>query len=181
MRSRAVSPIFSFARVSRGEIDKPICCDTLPPGRLMHIRLDIPLNIRLILTAALFAMIGFTAEARGQDLAKGTLLADVKCLADATESYALYLPSSYSPDRQWSLLMAFHPAARGPANSGAARANARSCANSSPAEHWRACPNPGTRPAGSSTGITSDCCVRPIGNTIRPAATGTFPCNPCSP
>jgi poly(3-hydroxybutyrate) depolymerase len=51
--------------------------------------------------------------AHAQDLAKGTILDDVKCLADATESYALYLPSSYSPERRTSVLMAFHPSARG--------------------------------------------------------------------
>ena len=37
----------------------------------------------------------------------------VQCAADPTQTYALYLPSTYSPDRTWSLLLAFHPAARG--------------------------------------------------------------------
>ena len=32
---------------------------------------------------------------------------------DPGESYALYLPSDYSADRPWSLLLAFHPQARG--------------------------------------------------------------------
>jgi dienelactone hydrolase len=40
-------------------------------------------------------------------------VADVKCLADASQSYALYLPSTYSPDKAWPLLMGFHPGARG--------------------------------------------------------------------
>ncbi len=53
--------------------------------------------------------------ATAQDLPRGTLIDEVKCLGDATQSYALYLPSAYTPDRAWSVLMAFHPSARGPA------------------------------------------------------------------
>ena len=68
---------------------------------------------RLTSMAAVLVMAGVTAEARAQELVKGTVLADVKCVADATESYALYVPSTYSPDRPWNLLMAFHPGARG--------------------------------------------------------------------
>src|SRR5262249_46308143 len=37
----------------------------------------------------------------------------VTCAGDPTQTYALYLPSGYSTDRTWSVLMAFHPAARG--------------------------------------------------------------------
>jgi dienelactone hydrolase len=53
------------------------------------------------------------ADVRAQDLPRGTIIDDVKCAADPSESYALYLPSSYSPERTWSLLLAFHPSARG--------------------------------------------------------------------
>src|SRR4051794_7532688 len=53
------------------------------------------------------------AHVQAQALATGTILDDVKCASDQTESYALYLPSTYSPDRPWNLLMAFHPSARG--------------------------------------------------------------------
>src|SRR5439155_21642105 len=48
-----------------------------------------------------------------QDLPRGTIIDDVRCAADPTQSYALYLPSTYSRDRVWNLLIAFHPAARG--------------------------------------------------------------------
>jgi len=58
------------------------------------------------------AVVGISA-ARAQDLPRGTIIDEVKCVADATQSYALYLPSGYSPDRKWNLLIAFHPAARG--------------------------------------------------------------------
>jgi hypothetical protein len=48
-----------------------------------------------------------------QDLPRGQVVDEVKCAGDPTQSYALYLPSNYSADRSWSLLIAFHPAARG--------------------------------------------------------------------
>jgi predicted esterase len=39
----------------------------------------------------------------------------VEVIGEPEESYALYLPSDYRPDRAWSLLLAFHPSARGAA------------------------------------------------------------------
>jgi dienelactone hydrolase len=64
-------------------------------------------------TAATFVVAWGIVGARAQDLPRGVIVDDVKCAADAAQSYALYLPSDYSPDRSWTLLMAFHPAARG--------------------------------------------------------------------
>jgi predicted esterase len=43
----------------------------------------------------------------------GKISDDVKCSADPTQSYALYLPSGYSPDRLWPVILAFDPGARG--------------------------------------------------------------------
>ena len=48
-----------------------------------------------------------------QVLERGTIIDRVQCAGDAAQTYALYLPSTYSPDRKWSLVLAFHPAARG--------------------------------------------------------------------
>lgn len=48
-----------------------------------------------------------------QDLPRGEIIDTVTCAGDATQSYALYVPPAYSPDRPASLLIAFHPAARG--------------------------------------------------------------------
>ena len=48
-----------------------------------------------------------------QELPRGTIVDDVKCAADSNQSYALYLPSAYTADRKWNLLLAFHPGARG--------------------------------------------------------------------
>ena len=44
---------------------------------------------------------------------RGQISDNIQCLAEPSQSYALYLPSSYSPDRLWPLIMAFDPAARG--------------------------------------------------------------------
>ena len=62
----------------------------------------------MLLTIALRA-----SHAQAQDLPRGQIIDDVKCAGDPTQSYALYLPSSYSPARTWSLLLGFHPGARG--------------------------------------------------------------------
>jgi len=51
--------------------------------------------------------------ARRQDLQPGVIIDSVKCAADPAESYALYFPSTYAPERKSALLIAFHPAARG--------------------------------------------------------------------
>jgi dienelactone hydrolase len=63
--------------------------------------------------ALLLGIVVLTARAGAQSVPTGTIVDDVKCAADATQSYALYLPSRYSPDRQWNMLIAFHPGGRG--------------------------------------------------------------------
>jgi poly(3-hydroxybutyrate) depolymerase len=72
------------------------------------------------------------AAAGAQDLPRGQVVPDVKCLADASQSYALYLPSTYSPDKAWPLLMGFHPGARGIAIVEKYRAPLKNTATSSP-------------------------------------------------
>ena len=51
--------------------------------------------------------------ASAQAFQRGTVIDRVECEQDAAQSYALFLPSNYSHDRQWNLLLGFHPAARG--------------------------------------------------------------------
>jgi poly(3-hydroxybutyrate) depolymerase len=63
----------------------------------------------LVLVAALSA----AGAGPRQDLPRGRLIDDVRCAADPSQGYALYLPSTYTPDRAWSLLIAFHPGANG--------------------------------------------------------------------
>jgi hypothetical protein len=47
--------------------------------------------------------------------AKGTVMEHLACVGDPTQSYALYIPSRYSPDRAWPVIYAFDPFGRGPA------------------------------------------------------------------
>ena len=63
--------------------------------------------------ALLLGFVLLAARADAQPLPIGTIVEDVKCAGDATQSYALYLPSRYSPARPWSILIAFHPGGRG--------------------------------------------------------------------
>jgi pimeloyl-ACP methyl ester carboxylesterase len=75
----------------------------------------IPLMSRAcrIAVAAILLSATSAAIATGQELPRGTIIDDVKCANDPTQSYALYLPSAYSADRKWSVLIGFHPAGRG--------------------------------------------------------------------
>ena len=65
----------------------------------------------LALAAAL--QLSVALEPRAQELRRGVIVDDVKCEGDPTQSYALYVPSAYSHDKLGSLLIAFHPGARG--------------------------------------------------------------------
>jgi predicted esterase len=56
---------------------------------------------------------GLALAARSQTPALGMVHASVTVAADPTKSYALYLPSSYSPAKRWPLLLVFDPFARG--------------------------------------------------------------------
>jgi dienelactone hydrolase len=51
--------------------------------------------------------------AYGEDLPRGQIIDTVRCAGDASQNYALYIPSHYSPDQRWSLILAFDPRARG--------------------------------------------------------------------
>lgn len=64
--------------------------------------------IALLLCAAAQA-----AGATEDDLAKGHVIERVVCHTDATQSYALYLPASYTPDKKFPIIYAFDPGGRG--------------------------------------------------------------------
>src|SRR5262245_10534431 len=53
------------------------------------------------------------AGAHAQELTRGAIVDDVTCASDPAQSYALYLPSTYTPERRWPVLFGLHPAARG--------------------------------------------------------------------
>jgi len=48
-----------------------------------------------------------------QQLARGRLIERVVSRLDPSQSYALYLPSSYAPEKSWPILYCFDPLARG--------------------------------------------------------------------
>src|SRR4051812_33937320 len=70
------------------------------------------INIRNVVSA-IAALVFACTPAASQELPRGTIVDRVACMDDAAQTYALYLPSAYSADRKWGLLLAFHPAARG--------------------------------------------------------------------
>jgi predicted esterase len=52
--------------------------------------------------------------AAAQALPTGKLIESVAVRSDASQSYALYLPGVYAPERKWPVLVCFDPLARGP-------------------------------------------------------------------
>jgi predicted esterase len=72
-------------------------------------------NCRNLVVLALLVLM---ASARGfasqhDELPKGEIVENVTSKADPQQTYALYLPSRYSPDKKWPILYAFDPGARG--------------------------------------------------------------------
>lgn len=49
----------------------------------------------------------------GAELRPGELTREVRCAANAEQSYALYLPKNYTASRKWPVVYVFDPAARG--------------------------------------------------------------------
>jgi poly(3-hydroxybutyrate) depolymerase len=47
------------------------------------------------------------------DLPRGQIIDDVVCVDDPGQHYSLYLPSSFSPDRAWPVILAFDAGGRG--------------------------------------------------------------------
>ena len=47
------------------------------------------------------------------DLPRGQIVDNVTCLADATQSYALYLPSNYTASKQWPVIIGLDAGGRG--------------------------------------------------------------------
>jgi dienelactone hydrolase len=89
----------SPARMALRDIVRSSSVDTLPPSR------HLALVVLLVLSIAI--------DSRAQEPRRGAIVDDVKCEADPAQTYALYVPSTYSHERSWNLLIAFHPAARG--------------------------------------------------------------------
>lgn len=71
---------------------------------------------RLFFTASLLVLLSFcpaVCRARADELPRGEVVAKVISRSDAAQSYALYLPSNYSPNKKWPIIYAFDPGGRG--------------------------------------------------------------------
>ena len=55
------------------------------------------------------------AVGRPAEIPKGRVLEKVACAADATQTYALYIPTTFEPGGKWPVLFCFDPGARGKA------------------------------------------------------------------
>jgi predicted esterase len=53
------------------------------------------------------------AHAQTESIPRGQTVERIEALDDVSQSYALYLPSNYTPNRKWPVLYAFDPGARG--------------------------------------------------------------------
>src|SRR5687768_4737034 len=53
------------------------------------------------------------ASASAQELQPGRIIDDVVCRNDASQRYTLYVPSNFTPARQWPVIFAFDPRADG--------------------------------------------------------------------
>ncbi len=67
----------------------------------------------LSLVLLLVAIDGKAQASSKNELPRGVVIDKVVCLDDNTQSYALYLPTNYSPEKKWAVLYAFDPSARG--------------------------------------------------------------------
>jgi dienelactone hydrolase len=83
------------------------------------IRMAIHVERRFALRVVWVCLLGWPLAAQtssGQkpaELARGVVIPRVTCVADAQQSYALYLPSNYTPEHAWPIIYAFDPGARG--------------------------------------------------------------------
>jgi predicted esterase len=75
--------------------------------------------IALLVMSGAFVPPGFTTASRSglpsqtTEIPRGQIVDKLICLHDETQSYAVYLPSNYTPARKWPVLYAFDPGARG--------------------------------------------------------------------
>src|SRR5215510_2002797 len=69
--------------------------------------------VRLSVMVGLLAHSTANAITQTDLIPRGQIVERIETLNDSSQSYALYLPSNYTPDRKWPVLYAFDPGARG--------------------------------------------------------------------
>lgn len=70
-------------------------------------------RVSLLYVVLLAAVLSGAAAIATPNETPGVIVDPIACSGDATQSYALYLPSAYSADRAWPIVYCFDPAARG--------------------------------------------------------------------
>jgi len=58
-------------------------------------------------------MPGLILTQNSERFQRGTVIDKIVCKADSSQSYALYLPGGYSPQKKWPILFAFDPGGKG--------------------------------------------------------------------
>jgi poly(3-hydroxybutyrate) depolymerase len=79
-------------------------CRPHPSRRVVIVAMRRLLSLTLAATATLV---------NAQDLPRGQIVDSVKCTADPSQTYVLYLPSNYNAAKRWNLILAFDPGGRG--------------------------------------------------------------------
>jgi len=80
-------------------------------GRRAHMS---SLRYLAVITAALLtAAAPLRRPVQGQEFVRGKLIDKVACREEPDQTYALYLPSAFDPDKKWPILFLFDPGARG--------------------------------------------------------------------
>ena len=69
--------------------------------------------VKLSVMVVLLAHSAAHAITQTESIPRGQIVERIEALNDTSQSYALYLPSNYTPNRKWPVLYAFDPAARG--------------------------------------------------------------------
>jgi dienelactone hydrolase len=73
-----------------------------------------PVVFLCIVSMVLGPLASTVPQASGPEaLPCGRVLTTVACIQDPSQTYALYLPTAYTPDRSWPVIYAFDPGARG--------------------------------------------------------------------
>jgi len=70
-------------------------------------------RILVVLLMLVLMASGRGVSSQRDELPRGEIVESVASKADPQQTYALYLPSRYSPDKKWPILYAFDPGARG--------------------------------------------------------------------
>jgi len=70
-------------------------------------------NVGMLEVVMAAAMLAQTGLAQTADLPRGRVIDSVQCADDPSQSYALYVPSAYTADREWPVIFAFDPGGRG--------------------------------------------------------------------